>query len=214
MIANRGEDYILKRPGAARPELADLQTYLQGKIIRFAPGLEKVIAEINNFTSAILQSGLQAALASLGVDIRAAGRPFIEVCDAIVEYNIRVLNDTDRELVGKSLFEAYMYAAGSEHAFEPASRTQLVQSLRRRRTKGFAALFLSLHLFNTISLEIQGDVRESLKDLKSFEIYMLGIEAICREIVEDAMKIADGNLDEQWAGVVCKKIEARLLSGY
>ena len=57
----------------------------------------------------------------------------------------------------------------------------------------------------------QDDVHARIGDLKSFEIYMLGIEAVCRDAVTAAMKIPDGGLDEAWAASVCGNIEAQFL---
>ena len=204
----------MKTPEVAQIQ-ADLQKYLRGKGALFSPGIEKVIAHVGRFTSDILQSGFQTAFEQLGSTADArADRPFIEVCDAIVEQHVRFLNKRDRELMAKSLLEAYIYAAGTEHAFEPLARTRMVASLRRRGTKGFATAFLSLHLFNLISIEIQDDVRMKAPDLKSFELYMLWIETACREIVSSAMSIPDGCFDEKWAAAVCADIERRLLDSH
>jgi hypothetical protein len=191
---------------------ADLRGYLQGQTKLFAPEIQKLVVEINKFTSGVLREGFDSATVQLGIGIKSASeRPFIEVCDAIIDHLTRFLEKTDRELVGKSLFEAYIYAAGSEHAFDATGKTKIVPSLRRRGVKGFATLFLSLHLFNIISLQIQDEVFARMQDLRSFEIYMLGIEAVCRDTVTAAMKIPDGGLDETWAAAVCKNIEALLL---
>ena len=199
----------MKTPELVRLE-ADLRKYLQGKDRLFAPGVEKVIARVNEFTSAILQTDFQQAVAALGIDF-PSDRPFVEVCDAIVERQVGFLRKADQELMAKSLFEAYVYLAGSERALEPPRKTKIVPSLRRRGTKGFAGSLLSLHLFNIVSMEIQDDVKTKVPDLKSFEIYMLWIETVCRHVVAAAMAIPDGGLDEKWAAAVCSNVETRLL---
>jgi hypothetical protein len=209
---NRRKETAFVKPPAIPHLEADLRRYLQGKKTLFDPEIHKLVSEINKFTRAILRDGFEKAVAQLRLGVKlASDRPFIEVCDAIIDHHTRALKKTETELVGKSLFEAYIYAAGSEHAFESASKTQIVRSLRRRGAKGFASLFLSLHLFNVISLQIQDDVHARIADLKSFEIYMLGIEAVCRDTVTAAMKIPDGELDETWAASVCDNIDAQLL---
>ena len=200
----------MKAPEIVRFKV-DLRTYLQGKQRLFRCGTEKVLADVNQFTSAIVRSDFQQALATLEIHT-SADRPFIEVCDEIIERHGSFLNETDRDLMAKSLLEAYIYAAGSENAFEPANKTRVTAYLRRRGPKGFAASLLSLYLFNLISLEIQDDVRAKTPDLKSFEISMLWVETECRQIVTAAMPASDGNLDETWAAAVCGNIERRLLS--
>jgi len=199
----------VKTPELARLE-ADLRRYLQDKSNLFSPEIKQVAAEVNRFTSAIVQDGFDRALTQLGVNV-SPDRPFIAIIDAVVEHHIRMLDEPDQELVAKSLLEAYIYAAGRQYVFEPAGKTRILASLRRRGTKGFAALFFSLHLFNVISLEIQDDVHAKMPDLKSFEIYMLSVEAVCRDIVMEALSISDDRLDEGWASAVMKNIENRLL---
>ena len=189
----------------------DLRMYLQDKQHLFPCGTEKVIAQVNQFTSAIVSSDFQHALATQQISL-SPDRPFIEICDEIVERHNRFLNEPDRDMMAKSLLEAYIYAAGSECAFEPASKTRITSYLRRRGAKGFAASLLSLYLFNLISIEIQDEVRANTPDLKSFEIYMLWVETECRQIVVDATPDCDGSLDEKWAAAVCGNIERRLLT--
>jgi hypothetical protein len=121
------------------------------------------------------------------------------------------LESPDRDLVGKSLFEAYIYFAGTEYAFEPATKTRFMHTLRRRGLRGFVELFLSLHLFNVVSMEIQEKVSAIMPDLRSFELYMLNMEALCRDIVTQAMKVPDGDLDERWAATVRRNVEEQLL---
>jgi hypothetical protein len=139
-------------------------------------------------------------------------RPFFEVCDALIEHHLRPITEEDRSLVSKSLFETYIYFAGIQHAFEPVKKTRFMRSLRRFGVRGFAELFLSLHLFNVVSMEIQETVSFGMPDPKSLELYMLGIEAICRDVVTHAVKLADAQLNEAWAGLIRVTIEKRLLS--
>jgi hypothetical protein len=170
------------------------------------------IAEVNRFTSAVLRNGFRTAVTELllGVSVRF-DRPFVDVCNAIIDCQLTTLEPAHREIVGKSLFEAYVYFAGTEYAFEPATKTRFMHTLRRREVKGFAELFLSLHLFNVISMEIQEKVNGIMPDLRSFELYMLNMEALCRDIVTQAMKIPDGELDERWASAVRVYVEEQLL---
>jgi hypothetical protein len=162
--------------------------------------------------SALLRNGFRTAVTQLltGVNVRFNG-PFIEVCNAIIDCQLVAMEPAQRELVGKSLFETYIYFAGTEYAFEPATKTRFMHTLRRREVKGFAELFLSLHLFNVISMEIQEKVNSAMPDLRSFELYMLNMEALCRDIVTQAMKIPDGDLDERWAAAVRMYVEEQLL---
>jgi hypothetical protein len=201
----------VKKQGVASHE-ADLRRYLEHKRTLFPPEITQIIAAVNRFASSILREGLQTAITQLQVNIdKRSDRPSIEVLHEIIEHHLKVVKQEDRELVGKSLLEAYVYLAGPQHVFEPASKTRIVPFLRRHGTKGFAALFLSLHLFNLICSEIKDDVRARIPDQKSFELYMLGMETVCRDTVTAAMKIPGTTLDERWAAAVCANIENLLL---
>jgi hypothetical protein len=192
---------------------ADLRRSLQHRSILIPSEIDTVVADVNRFTATILSRGFRIAVNQLPIapPVRL-DRPFLEVCDAIVEYHLAPIKEEDRDLVGKSLFEAYIYFAGTQHVFEPGSKTRLMHSLRRRGITAFSELFLSLHLFNVVSMEIQDKVGAGTPDLESFEFYMLSMEALCRDIVTHAMKIPEGELDERWAAAVRMNIEAQLLS--
>jgi len=201
----------VKRKGVASRE-EDLRRYLEHKRTLFPPEITQVIAAVNRFASSILREGFRTAITQLQLDKdKQSDRPFIEVSNEIVEHHLRVVKQEDRELLGKSLFEAYVYLAGPQHVFEPASKTRIVPFLRRHGTRGFAGLFLSLHLFNLIRNEIGDDLRVRIPDQKSFELYMLEMESVCHDIVAAAMKIPDTRLDERWAAAVCANVETRLL---
>jgi hypothetical protein len=122
-----------------------------------------------------------------------------------------MLRASERELIGKSLFEAYIHLAGPQHVFKPATTTRFTHSLRRHGTRSFAASFLSLYLFNVVCSEIQDAVAAKMPDQQSVELYMFGMEAMCRDVVARAMKIPDGELDQQWAAAICSNIEGQLL---
>jgi hypothetical protein len=192
----------------------DLRRYLQHRRFLILAEMDEVLAELNRFTSAIIENGFRMAIVRLLDDFNLPfGRPFIEVCDAIIRHQLRtIVEDVDRNLARKSLFEAYLYYAGTEYAFEPAGKTRLGRSLRKHGVKGFAELFLSLHLFNIISLEIQDRVAATMSDPQALEVYMLTIEAVCRDIVARSVKNCQGEPGERWAAEVRINIEAQLLS--
>lgn len=190
----------------------DLRRYLQGRNRLFPPAIHEVIGDVNGFISAVLRDDFQAALTDLLKDVRPRpDRPFVEVCHEIIEHHLRFVEGPEREVIGKSLFEAYTHFAGPQRVFEPASKTRLRRALQRLGVKGFAASFLSLYIFNVVSLEVQNDAGSKIPDLKSFELYMMGIEATGRGIVMRAMQIPEGKLDAQWAAAVCSNIETQLL---
>jgi len=163
------------------------------------------------FTSATLLDGFEIAFEKAATGAKAwANRSFIQVCEAIVEHHIRVIQPTEKELVGKSLFEAYIHFAGPQRVFEHVSRTRFMRSLRRRGARGLAATFLSLHLFNMVCREISEDVASRMPDQQSYELYMFGIEAMCREVVARAIELTDGELEERWAAAIVSAIEAQL----
>jgi len=198
-------------PGTARLE-ADLRHYLRSKSALFSSQFSEVIADVITFTSAVVRHGFRIALARLASHGTVLpDRPFIQVCEAIVEHHVRLVRTAERELVGKSLYEAYIHLAGPQHVFRPATTTRFTHSLRRHGVKSFAASFLSLHLFNVVCLEIRDDIAAKMADQQSVELYMFGMEAMCRDIVAHAMKIPDGGLDKQWAAAICSNIEGQLL---
>ncbi len=191
---------------------AELRRYLQCKRPLFPPQFNDVVADVVMFTSSSLRDGFQIALANIAANTKVwPDRSFIQVCDAIVEHHIRDIKSTEKELVAKSLFEAYIHFAGPQHVFEHVSRTRFTRSLRRRGAKGFAATFLSLHLFNMVCREICEDVTARMPDQQSYELYMFGVEAMCRDVVAHAMELADGEVNGRWGAEIVSAIEAQLL---
>ncbi len=132
------------------------------------------------------------------------------MADAIVEHHTRLVQGPDREIIRKSLLEAYIHAAGPQYVFGLAGKTRLVRSLRQFGAERFAALIFSLHLFNVISLAIQDEVRENAPDAKTFELYMLGLETICRDAVKAALSTEAAPMDKKWAQVLAKNVELQL----
>jgi hypothetical protein len=193
---------------------AVLRTHLRHRRFLILPEMDEVLAELNRFTADIIENGFRmAAMQLLDNSNLRFERPFIEVSEAIIRHQLRRMAEGgDRNLASKSLFEAYLYYGGTEYAFEPAGRTRLGRSLRRYGVKGFAELFLSLHLFNIVALEIQDRVAATMSDPQALEVYMLTIEAICRDIVARSLKNCHGELNERWAAEVRINIEAQLLS--
>jgi hypothetical protein len=192
----------------------DLRRHLQHRRFLILAEMDEVLAELNRFTSAIIEKGFRTAVMQLLNNFNPRlERPFIEVCEAIIEHQLRgIVGDSDRRLASKSLFEAYLYYAGTEYAFEPAGKTLLRRSLRKHGADGFAELFLSLHLFNIVSLDIQDKVAATMTNLQAVEVYMLSIEAVCRDIVARSIKNSCPDFDERWAAEVRINIEAQLLS--
>src|SRR5207302_8179469 len=116
----------VKRQGVPSCE-ADLRQYLEHKRTLFPAEITKLVAALNRFASSILREGFQTAITQLQLNVdNRHDRPFIEVSDELIERHLQVVKQEDRELLGKSLFEAYVYLAGPEHVFEPASKTRLV----------------------------------------------------------------------------------------
>ena len=191
---------------------ADLHRYLRDTKPLISLEFSAVVADVTGFTAAILQKGFRKALAQLpNTSEGLSGRPFIEVADVIVEHHLRFVKETEREIARKSLLEAYIHAAGPRDVFAPPGKTRLVTSLRRAGPRNFAALLFSLHTFNVVCMTIQDKVRTKMPDVQSFELYMLGAETICRDIVTDAVKTQGTELDERWARAVAESVEAELL---
>ena len=190
---------------------AELRRYLHNKSVLFSPQINGVVADVVEFASAGLRDGFRTALNRLTTDAKVwPTRTFIEFCEAIVEHHTRDVRPAEQELIGKSLFEAYIHFAGPQHAFEHVSRTRFTRSLRRRGAKGFAATFLSLHLFNMVCREICEDVTARMPDQQSYELYMFGVEAMCRDVVAHAVELADGEVNGRWGAEIVSAIEAEL----
>jgi hypothetical protein len=206
-----GSDQAVSSFDPARVE-DDLRHYLQNRSTIISPEISHVITDIVRFISVAISEGFNKALAEMSVEPDSATTvPFIDICDALIEHHIRFVRDPEQQLVGKSLFEAYVYFAGPRHVFDPVGKTMLIQTLRRRGDKSFITLFLSLHLFNVVSTEIRDDVSLRLPDAKSSELYMLSVEAKCRDVVRRAVDFEGDHLDETWAFLVRNNIERQLI---
>jgi hypothetical protein len=191
----------------------DLQEYLGRKSGLISPELSQVVADINSFTSALSRDGLQRALSqSAAFGNVDAGRPFIEVAETIVRHQIRFIREPERDIVRKSLFEAYTHAAGPQYILEPFSKTLLVKSLSRSgSSRKFVTMFFSLYVFNLICMGFQDDLRARVPDEKSFQLYMSRVEAICCDAVTAAVKRQRTKVDETWATAVARSVEEELL---
>jgi hypothetical protein len=192
---------------------ADLHFYLRDKRGINLPTFSVVVADVLAFTSSVNRSGFRIAFTELlRCDGRIADRSFIEAADLLVDYHLRLANKSSRDLVRKSVLEAYFHAAGPQNVFEPPVKTQFVRSLRKWGPRDFAALLLSLYVFNSISLTVQEDIRAKMSDVRSFELYMLGLETICRDTVKAAANsVSLKEPGELWAREVLQHVEEQLL---
>ena len=191
--------------------------YLKKRPSLFPPEITEVLLKTCRLSSSILEVGLESALAQSG--IRPAGlikRPFIEVCDTIVEHVTRNVEEELRECVKKSLCEAYIYFAGPKYVFELTSKTRFIRTLKLRGSKNFVALFLSLYVFNLICLEINNalSLETEFAAMTSDRLHVVHLDAVSRDIVSAAMRDSEDKseekLGEEWAALVCGNIEARL----
>jgi len=192
---------------------ADLQRYLQNQGGLISTEFIKLVVDVALFTSSISHNGLETALAQSAAKAKVqAGRPFIEVADAIVEHQVRDVRDPERDIARKSLQEAYTHVAGPQYILEPLSKTLFVKSLSRSgSSRKFVTMLFSLHVFNLICMGFQDELRTRLPDEKSFQLYMSTVEAICSDAVTAAVKSQKAKVDEKWATDVAKTIEAQLL---
>jgi hypothetical protein len=192
---------------------ADLQKYLQTQGELISMEFIKVVVDVALFTSAVSHDGVEKALAHSAAQAKVqAGRPFIEVADAIVEHHLRDVQEPERDIARKSLQEAYTHVAGPQYILEPLGRTSFVKSLSRPgSSRKFVTMLFSLHVFNRICMGFQDELRTRLPDEKSFQLYMSTVEAICSDAVTAAVKSQKAKVDEKWATDVAKSIEAQLL---
>jgi len=191
--------------------------YLKKRPSLFPPEVTEVLLKTCRLSSSILEVGFERALAQSG--IRPAGvikRPFIEVCDTIVEHFTHNVEEEPRECVKKSLCEAYIYFAGPKYVFELTSKTRFIRTLKHRGTKNFAALFLSLYVFNLICVEVASalPLETEFAAMTSDRLHVFHLDAVSRDIVSAAMKDSEDKsvekLGEEWAALVCRNIEAHL----
>jgi hypothetical protein len=61
-----------------------------------------------------------------------------------------------------------------------------------------------------VSLEIQDEVRADMPDAKTFELYMLGLETICRDAVKAALNTKETEVDKPWTRALARKVEMQL----
>lgn len=177
----------------------EMRKYFRSRGGLYGPEAKALVADVVSFLSGILKNGFEDS-----------DRPFIEISDAIVQHHLRLIPGPERELVGKSLSEAYIYYAGRERVFEPAKKTKFVRSLKRLGVKSFAALFLSLHLSNITRIEMEQTVRARLQGQKDFELYALQLDGVCRNIVASALKVTDEGTVCRWVVALCGNIESEL----
>jgi len=191
---------------------ADLHQYLRDRYTLISPEFSEVVADALRFVEAVIRRGFKTALVELTPQVRVQHcRPFIEVAEVVVGYHLRFVSQADHEMVRKSLLEAYTHIAGPAHIFKPAKKTRFVYTLRRSDSRKFAALLLSLHLYNLICAEIESEMRRRIPNAKALELYMLNVEAICRDTVTNTVKAEAVAFDQEWAMTVIKRIEAQML---
>lgn|SRR5262249_30578764 len=190
----------------------DLHQHLRKKRPLISPEFSKVVADATGFVHAVVRNGFEVAFAQSPAYVKVkSDRPFIEVAEALVEHHIRFVRQTDREVARKTLLEAYTHIAGSRYVFEPTKKTQFVRALRGSEPRKFAALILSLHLYNLICTQMQNDLQKRIPDVKTLDLYLLNIEAMCRDIIIDAVKGQAADSDETWTRAVIRSVEMRLL---
>lgn len=191
---------------------SDLSQYLRKGNNLSSPELRAVIADIGAFASLAIRVGFEKALTQLPNFVEGlTERLFLEVADFIVEHHLRFVHVADRDVLRKSLLEAYIHMAGPRQVFRRSTQTAFERALRRSDSRAFVALFLSLHVFNVVSLATQDEIRTRMTDVASLESYMDGVETICRDMVKAALEAERSQIDERWAAAVTQNIEVQLL---
>jgi len=191
---------------------ADLRGYLRNNNALISPEFRKVVADVARFVDVVIRDGFKVALTQSLANVNVQpDSSFIEVAEALVEHHIRFLRQVDREIAHKSLLEAYTHIADPRFVFEPTRKTEFVNALRRSGPKKFAALIISLHLYNVICGQIQNDLHRRIPDPKTLQLYLLKVEALCRDIIADIVKVQPAECDEEWALAVIRSVETQLL---
>lgn len=191
---------------------SDLSQYLRKWNALRSPEIRAVVADVSAFASLAIRMGIEKALAQLPNFIEGmTDRLFLDVADFIVEHHLRLVHEADRDVVRKSLLEAYIHAAGPRQVFKRPAQTAFERVLRRSDPRAFAALFLSLHVFNVVSLAAQDEIRTKMPDVESFESYMNGVETICRNMVKAAFEAERSEVDELWPAAMTQNLEVQFL---
>jgi hypothetical protein len=191
---------------------SDLSPYLRRWNTLTSPEIRAVVADVRAFASLAIRIGIEKSLAQLPNFIEGmTDWLFLEVADFIVEHHLRLVHEADREVLRKSLVEAYIHAAGPRQVFKRPAQTAFERALRRSDSRAFAALFLSLHVFNVVSLAAQDEIRMRAPDVESFESYMNGVETICREMVKGAFEAERLQVDERWPAAMTQNLEVQFL---
>jgi len=205
------DDHTLNQPEFAQIK-EDLKLYFRNRQKLISPNFSKVVADVSEFIEAVVRVGFEAALAQSPAHVRVRpDRPFIEVAEALVDHHIRFVHQTEHEMARKSLLDTYTHIAGPGYALKPTTKTRFVHALRRSNPSKFAALVLSLYLYNRLSVRIQDDPPRSLRDAKSLELYLLNVEGICRDVIANAVKVRGTAVDEKWVTAVIRDVETELL---
>ena len=125
----------------------------------------------------------------------------------------------------KDFYSTYAYNGDPNSFVNNAAFTDSFRSDEKRwvlkfdqniGTKNFAALFLSLYVFNLICLEISSalPVETEFAAMTSDRLHTFHLDAVSRDIVSAAMRDSEKKskekLGEQWAALVCANIEAQL----
>src|SRR5436190_6334968 len=104
----------------------DLYRYFHQKASFFSPEFCRVVADVSKFTSDIVNDGFDTAFVrfvACGDRDPYVDRPFIEVAELIAEHHIRFVRGAARDIVRKSLSEAYTHVAGPRYVLEPVTKT-------------------------------------------------------------------------------------------
>jgi hypothetical protein len=174
--------------------------------------MRAVIADIRAFASLAICVGFEKAVAQLPNFVNGlTDRIFLEVADFIVEHHLRLVHEVDRDVLRKSLLEAYIHLAGPRQVFKPPMRTMFERALRRSDWRAFVGLFLSLHVFNVVSLAAQDEIRMRMPDVESFESYMNSVETVCSDMVKAAFDAERSQLDDRWVSAVTRNLEVQFL---
>jgi len=134
------------------------------------------VADVTAFISAIVKDGFQKAFAQLPTSSKVyPGGLLLKWPRSLSNTTFALLKTRNGKIVRKFATEAYTHAAGPRYVFELPGKTRLVSSLRRSGPRNFAAMLFSLHVFNVVCMTIEGKLRTKMRDVRSFDLYMLSV---------------------------------------
>ena len=146
-----------------------------------------------------------------GPSVVPPGSTACDVIEQLAQAFIADATGIERQLLLKSLLEAFFYCVGLDTDITAGEITvRLKRFVDRRGKSAFLQQFLSLYFFNYVWLDGSGSGREQTEALEEFEHSMKDVERMCRKAVIAACA-PEGVMDRPTAETLIHNIQAGLM---